>query len=281
MQVTYPAGVLASWLLPRDEAALRADSMKLSRSVQVNLRRLIARTHFENIDNLEFNESVAALLVWTSMPVSTSIARNLVPVRFNTDRGVFWDYADRDMRFAVARDPHTGTALGAALADAQSRLRAAGKPNADLFRPARAGQIVQMALSQIGDEYLFNLLNAESRIVSGATDALRKIAAAVAGAATAPTTAVRTLSEFAGTLVDTFNGRLQFLYTPEAVRTLGPTILAEASAAIHPSAGAVRPGAMLKVYVLGPDHAFALNDFLKGALPPAAEVASAQTLVSL
>ena len=38
---------------------------------------------------------------------------------------------------------------------------------------------------------------------------------------------------------------------------------------------------MLKVYVLGPDHVFALNDFLKGALPPAKEVAAAQTLVSL
>ena len=281
MQVTYPAGVLASWLLPRDDAAVRADGMKLSRSVQVNLRRLIARTHFENIDNLEFNESVAALLVWSSMPVSTSIGRNLDPVRFNTDRGFFWDYVDRDMRFAVARDPHTGTALGAALADAYARLRAAGEPNADLFRPARAGQFVQMALGQMGDEYLSNLLNAESRIVSGATDALRKIAAAVAAAATAPATAVKTLSEFAGTLVDTFNGRLQFLYTPEAVRTLGPTILAEASAAIHPSAEAVRPGAMLTVYVLGPGHAFALNDFLKGALPPAKDVAAAQTLVNL
>ena len=225
MQVTYPAGVLASWLLPRDEMAIRADGMKLSRSVQVNLRRLIARTHFENIDNLEFNESVAALLVWTSMPVSTSIGRNLDPVRFNTDRGFFWDYADRDMRFAVARDFHTGTALGAALADAYIRLRAAGKPNAELFRPARAGQFVQMALGQMGDDYLFNLLNAESRIVSGATDALRKIAAAVAAAATVPATAVKTLSEFAGTLVDTFNGRLQFLYTPRPSVPWGPRSL--------------------------------------------------------
>jgi hypothetical protein len=85
------------------------------------------------------------------MPVSTSIARNLVPVRFNTDRGFFWDYADREMRFAVARDPNTGTALGAVLADAYARLRAAGKPNADLFRPARAGQFVQMALGQMGE----------------------------------------------------------------------------------------------------------------------------------
>ena len=281
MQVTYPAGVLASWLLPRDEAAVRADGMKLSRSVQVSLRRLLARTHFESIDNLEFNESAAALLVWTCMPVSTSIGRNLTPVRFNTDRGVFWDYADREMRFAVARDPHTGTALGAALADAHARLRAAGKSNADLFRPARASQFVQLALGQMGDEYLFGLLNAESRIVSGATDALKKIAAGMAAAATAPATAVRTLSEFAGTLVDTFNGKLQFLYTPEAVRTLGPTILAEASAAIHPSASAVRPGAMLTVYVLAEGHTFALNDFLKGQLPPRADVAAAQTLVSL
>jgi hypothetical protein len=38
---------------------------------------------------------------------------------------------------------------------------------------------------------------------------------------------------------------------------------------------------MLTVYVLGPGHAFALNDFLKGALPPAKDVAAAQTLVNL
>jgi hypothetical protein len=215
------------------------------------------------------------------MPVSTSIGRNLTPVRFNTDRAFFWDYADHDMRFAVAQDPHTGTALGAALADAYARLRTAGKPNADLFRPARASQFVQLALSRMGDDYLFTLLNAEARIVAGATDALKTIAAGIAAATKAPETAVRALSEFAGTLVDTFNGKLQFLYTPEAVRTLGPTILAEASASIHPSVEAVRPGALLKVYVLGDGHAFALNDFLKGDLPSSADVASAQTLVSL
>ena len=281
MQVTYPAGVLASWLLPRDEPAVRADGMRLSRAVQVSLRRLIARTYFENIDNLQFNESVAALLVWTSMPVSTSVGRELSPVTFNTDREFFWDYATRDTRFAVARDSHTAAALGAALADAETRLRAGGKPNADLFRPARVSQFVQQALGQMGDDYLFNLLNAESRIVSGATDALRKIAAAIASTATAPATAVRTLSEFAGTLVDTFNGRLQFLYSPQAVRTLGPTMLAEASAAIYPAGQTVRPGAMLTLYVLGQGHAFALNDFLGGALPPRADVAAGQTLVSL
>jgi hypothetical protein len=33
--------------------------------------------------------------------------------------------------------------------------------------------------------------------------------------------------------------------------------------------------------VLGEGHAFALNDFLGGALPPRADVAAAQTLVSL
>jgi hypothetical protein len=281
MQVTYPAGVLASWLLPRDESAVRADGMRLSRSVQASLRRLIARTYFENVDNLAFNESVAALLVWTSMPVSTSVGRDVAPVTFNTDRDFFWDYATRDVRLAIAKDSHTAAALAAALGAAEARLRTAGKSNADLFRPQRADQFVQQALGQMGDDYLFSLLNAESRIVAGATGALRKIAAAIASSTTAPATAVRTLSEFAGTLVDTFNGRLQFLYSPEAVRTLGPTMLAEASAAIAPAAAAVRPGAMLTVYVLGQNHAFSLNDFLTGALPPRADVATAQTLVSL
>ena len=103
----------------------------------------------------------------------------------------------------------------------------------------------------------------------------------MAATATDPAIAVRTLSEFAGTLVDTFNGRLQFLYTPEAVRTLGPTILADASAAIHAANDSVRPSAMLSIYVLGEHHEFTLNEFLKGGLPPRADVAGTQTLVSV
>ena len=180
MQVTYPAGVLESWLVPRDEAAVRADAMRLSRSVQASLKRLLARTHFENIDNLQFHENVAALLVWSSMPVSTSIADDGRRVQFNTDRDFFWDYAARDLRVSVAQDSHTAAALAKALGDAEARLRAAGRSNADLFRPARAGQFVELALNSTGDQYLSSLLNAEALIVAGATNALRKIAATVA-----------------------------------------------------------------------------------------------------
>jgi hypothetical protein len=279
MEVAYPAAVLASWLLPREDAAVRADGMRLSRAVQASLRRLITRTHLEDLDHLQFQENVAALLVWASMPVSTTVGRDLSPVHFNTDTDFFWDYATRDIRVAVARDPHTAAALAAALADAQARLSAAGRSTADLFEPARVGQFVQMALDPVGDEYLFSLLNAESRILAGATTALRKIASAVGTAATAPAEAVRTLSAFAGTLVETFNGNLQFLYSAEAVRTLGPTMLAEASAALVPAGTAVTPAAMLRVYVLEAGHTFVLNDFLKGALPIRTEVATAQTLV--
>jgi len=249
--------------------------------VQASLKRLLARTHFENIDNLQFHENVAALLVWASMPVSTSIAADGRRMQFNTDRDFFWDYAARDLRVAVAQDAHTAGPLGAALADAEARLRAAGRSNADLFRPSRAGQFVELALNAMGDQYLFSLLNAEALVIAGATGALRKVAASVAATATDPAIAVRTLSEFAGTLVDTFNGRLQFLYTPEAVRTLGPTILADASAAIHAANDSVRPSAMLSIYVLGEHHEFTLNEFLKGGLPPRADVAGTQTLVSV
>ena len=135
----------------------------------------------------------------------------------------------------------------------------------------------------MGDDYLFNLLNAESRIVSGATDALRKIAAAIASAATAPATAVRTLSEFAGTLVDTFNGRLQFLYTPAGRAHAGPDDAGRGVGGDLPVAGqAVRPGAMLTVYVLGPGPRVRAQRLPgRRAASRAAEVAAAQTLVSL
>ena len=96
---------------------------------------------------------------------------------------------------------------------------------------------------------------------------------------TAPAAAVRALSEFAATLVDTFSGRLQFVYSPEAARTLGPMMLADASAAINPAYQTRPPAAALRLYVFKAAHAFTLDQFLKGELPAADNVAISETLV--
>ena len=112
--------------------------------MQVSLRRLIARTYFENIDNLQFNESVAALLVWTSMPVSTSIGRDLAPVAFNTDRELLLGLRDARHTFCGGAGIHIRLRRSRRRWKTPRRGCARpDKPNADLFRPARASQFVQ------------------------------------------------------------------------------------------------------------------------------------------
>jgi hypothetical protein len=192
---------------------------------------------------------------------------------------VFWDYATLAERRAVARDAHTVAALRVRLAEAQARLREAGRRDAAQFEPTHASQFIELALDPAGDLYFSSLLNAEALMIAGATSALRKIAGAVNQSRTAPAAAVRALAEFAATLVETFGGRLQFVYTREAMRTLGPMMLAEASAAIHPAFQTAPPSAALRMYVLRQGHPFTMEQFLKGDLPPADNVSIAQTLV--
>jgi hypothetical protein len=278
MQVSYPVRVLESWLMPRDEGTLHRDAMNLSRAVQSSLKRLLSEAYFEDLDHLQFQEPAAALLVWSSMPISTSIDAQGAALRFNTDRDVYWDYANAAERRAFARDPHTAAALGAQLDESQVRLVEAGR-DPGRFHRGRVGQFIDLALGSGGDLYLSSLLRAEALIVKGAERALRTIAAATAQAGTAPAVAVETLAEFAATLVETFSGRLDFVYSPEAVRTLGPALLADASAAIHPVFRTSAPSAMLRLYVLKRDHAFAAETFLEGEQPSMEAVALAQTLV--
>jgi hypothetical protein len=95
---------------------------------------------------------------------------------------------------------------------------------------------------------------------------------------TAPTRAIKELAEFAATLTRTFNDRLTNLYGVNALRTLGPLVLAEASAALGDT-GAT-PTAMMRMYFFKDPHAFRLDRFMKNELPPSADVRLVQTLAT-
>jgi hypothetical protein len=115
--------------------------------------------------------------------------------------------------------------------------------------------------------------------VSGATDALKQVSAALATADTAPTQAIKTLAKFAAALTDTFNQRVSAIYSGMSGRVVGPMLLVESSRALG-SIGA-KPDAMLTLYALNPGRAFDLGTFIDGKTPPQREVALTQTLVSL
>jgi len=282
MQVSLQAAVLTGWFQSRGDSQLLADQMRLSRDLQSAWKNLLPALYFQDLSQYQFHPDVAALLVWSSIPISTSIdfdEQNLTINKFNTDKDIIWDWADVDLRRAVARDSHTVATLAGRLSQIQSQLREAGNGNADDFAPSKAASFVNSALDSIGDKYLSGLLFTESQLVRGATDALKQVSTALATAATAPTQAIKALANFAANLTDTFNQRVSSLYSGVSGRVVGPLLLVEASNSIGSNGQA--PAAMLALYALNPGHTFNLGTFIDGKVPPQTEVALTQTLVSL
>jgi hypothetical protein len=282
MQLSLQAGVLGSWFQPRGGGQLLADQMRLSRALQAAWKKVLPALYFQDLGQYQFNETAAALLVWSSLPISTSIDfdnQAMTINKFNTDKDVFWNFPDVDLRRAIARDPHTVASLAGRLSGIQSQLSEAASGNASFFDPTMAGRFIELALNATGDVLLSSLLFTEAQMVGGATDALKNVSAALATAATAPTQAIKTLAQFAADLTDTFNHGASSVYSGVAGRVVGPMLLVESSAALG-SAGAT-PAAMLALYALNPGHAFKLGTFIDGEMPPQSDVALAQTLVSL
>ena len=280
MQLSLQAAVLVGWFQPRSAGQLRADQMRLSRALQAVWKNLLPALYFRDLTQYQFNESVAALLVWSSLPVSTSIDFDNATInQFNTDKDVFWDWPDVDLRRAVARDSHTIATLAGQLSGIQSQLLEAGSGDAGFFAPSKASQFVELALNATGDVLLSSLLFTEAQLVRGATDALKQVSTALATVATAPSQSIKTLAGFAAAITDTFNQRVSSVYSGMSGRVVGPMLLVESSNALG-SIGAP-PAAMLTLYALKPGHTFNLGAFIDGKEPPQAEVALAQTLVSL
>jgi hypothetical protein len=233
MQLSLQDTVLGGWFRPRSASELRADQMQLSRTLQAAWKKVLPGLFFQDLSQYQFNESVAALLVWSSLPISTSISFEDPEIkRFNTDKDVFWNWPDVDLRRAVARDSHTMATLGGRLSEIQSQLLAAGSGNASFFASSMAPRFVELALNATGDTLFKSLLFTEAQLVGGATDALTDISAALGTAATAPTQAIKTLAKFAADLTDTFNQRVSSVYSGMSGRVVGPMLLVESSSAL-------------------------------------------------
>jgi hypothetical protein len=279
MQLSLPATVLRGWFQPRDANHLVSDQMQISRALQFAFQKQLPALYFQDVTQYVLNETVAALLVWASLPVSTSIDFTGATLTLNTDHDVFWDWPVVDNRRAVARDSHTVARLAGRLSSIQTELREAGRSNADDFDPSKANRFIEQALNAVGDQFLRTLLVSESTLVNGATRALTKVSEALDAQATAPTRAIRALADFAGTLTKTFNDDVQTIYSGVSGRAIGPMLLVESSAALAPMG--VKPRALLTIAALKQGHSFDLRGFIDGKTPRRSDLALTQTLVSL
>jgi hypothetical protein len=290
MELSLPATALRGWFQPRSGSQLTADQMTLSRALQRAWRRALPAMYFQNLNHYLPDEATAALLVWSSMPVAAGM--NLISdgkLAVDTGKDIYWDFADVSLRRAVAGSSLAVGALSARLSDINGQLKEAGNSNAGFFQPSQVPQIVQRALNATGDNFLHSLLFAEAEIIghksgfltkpTGATGALEQIAKAISLAPTAPTQTVRLLAQFIAQLTDTFNDKINGVYSGISDRVVGPMLLMEASAALG-STGA-KPSARLLLYALNPGHTFQLANFVSGANPSRADFALTQTLVTL
>jgi hypothetical protein len=284
LQVALPASVLAAWFQPLSPSAVKNASMMMSRALQAKLKALIPAFFFQNVNNLQPNETAAALLTWAAMPISTSIDFEDGQInKFNTDTDVYWDFPDVNLRKAVAMDAHTGRSLVTALATARSRLLDAGNGStAAFFTPDQAGNFQSLAINATGDTLLQSLLITEAAMVRGAADTLKAVQASLADVANAPSKAIAQFANYGANLTETFNKSLS-IYGNESLRTLNSMLMVEASKALNPAAGAAAatPTAMATILVLTPQHQFQLSDYLTGSFPSKNEVAVGQTLTNL
>jgi hypothetical protein len=272
---------LASWFIRRDGDRLKQDSLAISRALQKKLRQLLPLSYLQDINRLRSNPSVAALLVWAALPVSTSIDLRDGTATLNTDNDVFWDFSDSNLRHAMAMSPSTETNLIPALQNAQTRLREAGDDHdASFFIPQQAATFQRMTLDGMGDTLLNSLLFTEAEIIRGATAALMDVNGMLDAVATTPTKAIGRFADFGADLTDAFNNKLSSVYGNDALRTLSSMVLVEATRAIDPGLGSQAPKAMLNIITLQNDHQFQLGDFVAGVMPQRDQVAIAQTLVN-
>jgi hypothetical protein len=282
LQVTLPASILDGWFRRRTTDELKSSSMLVSRALQAKLKQLVPFYYFQDRNKLQLNETAAALLIWAALPVSTSIDFQDRQIRrFNTDQDVFWNFPDPDLRRAMAFEVPTTRALIPTLLNASQRLLHAGETaRAEFFTADGAKAFQQLASNATGDVLLQSLLFTEAEMVRGAATALREVQSMLPRAATSPKEAIARLADFGATVTSTFNKSLS-VYGNESLRTLNSMLFAEASVAISPGLAASPPKAMLNLFVLKPQHAFQLDTFLNGDMPPRDQVAVSQVLTNL
>ncbi len=293
LQLSLPASALSGWFLQRSKSQLNSGQMALSLTLQRVWRRVLPALFFQNLDNYVANPSVAALLVWSCLPIANDITLNsdgTLQLSTGGDAGdFFWDHVDNNLRHAVAGSAPTTTTLRGQLQLIKGQLLEAGSPHANDFDPSNTNGFVTQVLSGVGDDDLGSLLFTESTMIGlkpglfdhggGATKALSDINQALADAGTVPIQAMSLLTNAVAQLTNTFNSKISSIYSSVPDDVIGPLLLVEASAALG-SAGAL-PDALLTLYALNQGHTFNLGDFVTGTNPSKDQVAQAQTLVGL
>ncbi len=282
MEVTVPGQALEAWLLRRDKDQHQAAKMEMSRQIQRTVKRLLPFYYFQNVENLRQNATAAALLVWAAMRPSTSVSFADDQIKsLNTDKDVYWNFPDPNLRRAMALSGDTAVQLVESILAAKARLLEAGdKGNADFFVPSETGDFQRLASGDTGDILLRGLCFFEAELVGKAAEALDNARDAVGQSAISPEKAIESLAEFGSNITRAFHEKVNSVYGKDSLRSLGQMVFLEASRSLDPMLRNTIPSAMLSLTVLKEESTFPIASFLDGTYPGEKEVATGQQLVT-
>ncbi len=257
LDVAAPGETLAGWVQAPSDPSDPAYA-QMSRAIQCALRRLIPLCYFQDLTKFFGAPSpVAALLVWSCLPVSTQIQLQGQSLVLNTGPDLFWNYPDSNTVQAMAYSSPTAQTLATRMKEIHDQLVAIGKPNeAGFYDLGQLRRILGEAIQHDGAIYLNRLLTLEAWIIHGAARAAQKVASFVAQSTLHPTKAIEALCEFGSGITDTFNSQLNSVYGNDALRPLGTLVFIEASKAFHPQLGQIASSALLDLMILRKDATF-------------------------
>jgi hypothetical protein len=281
LELSLPSAIASSWLGAPADAKAPA-YMNLSRRLQRKLRQLIPFFYFQDVRKYKNLDSAAVLLVYSSIPISTSVRKSDGGLVLNTDVDLYWDWMADDLRERMIYSGETTSALTAQLKRISSLLRATPdlSGTADFYDPARSAVLLRQATTQPWESLLKSLLSTEADIINGARDTGITLAEFLQAGA-APDHLMGTLARFGSKATDTFNRRIRSVYGGEAVRALGTMCFIEAAAALDPAVTDRRLSATLELIVVKKDSAFPLASYLDGKIPPKEDTVFEQRFVNM
>src|SRR5688500_771177 len=170
MELSVPAVVTAAWLdAPGEE---KADIyMTMSHRLQEALKYLVPYFYLQDPRRFTAIPPMSGILTYAALPPSTRITGIFPDIKFDTRKGVYWDYQNQTFYTAMLDRSDTAQRLSGILGGIQSRLNDTPefKDLADDYAPHRVAVFLNHARKHpVGAANLRALLNFESKVVNGA-----------------------------------------------------------------------------------------------------------------
>ncbi|MBI2688757.1 MAG: hypothetical protein HYX27_20845 [Acidobacteria bacterium] len=201
LTVSLPPEATAEWMQPQDPC-------DISRRIQRLWRALLpASVSFDSLDP----QSVAPLLVWAALPVSSAIRRNGKGLDLDRADAPYWDWTDAQLREAMVWNPRTRANLDTLLA-ALSSGSTADETRRSVSQP-------------IGAAVFQSLLYVEAQIVDRVTATRKRFAAS----RLPPAETMRNVGGLLAGMADVFVHKMTSIYGPDTARALGPLLISAGS----------------------------------------------------